>query len=102
MVFTLKFEGPNDEVLSGHPLYERGLERYGAYVVFENSSWISEKQTINKVHSQYTPEVWEGLKHYLLLFHDEVFEPFAKGFAINRKRTTFSEAIGRCVARLLR
>lgn len=96
-----KFGGPNDEVFSGHPLYERGLEPYGAHVV-ENSSWISEQQTINKVHSRYSPERWEGLKHYLLLFHDEVFECIAKGFAINSKRTTFPEALRSCVARLLR
>jgi len=34
----VKFGGPNDEALGGHPLYERGLGRYGVYEVF-NSSW---------------------------------------------------------------
>jgi hypothetical protein len=37
------FGMPNDETLHGHPLYERGLEVYGAFRV-EDSSWVRQKR----------------------------------------------------------
>ena len=43
------FGSPNDEALSGHPLYGRGLEAYGAGEVL-NSSWIRELERANRVH----------------------------------------------------
>ncbi len=68
-----KFGGPNDEVVSGHPLYGKGLEPYAAHEVV-NSSWIVEQQQINSVHSQYSVERWKTCRHFLLLFHDDMFE----------------------------
>jgi hypothetical protein len=37
---------PNDESLHGHPLFERGLNFYGAFQV-ESSSWIRALERIN-------------------------------------------------------
>ena len=39
VVHSLMFGAPNDEGLHGHPLADRGLQRYGAHRV-ESSSWI--------------------------------------------------------------
>jgi hypothetical protein len=39
LCYIMKFGYPNDEALSGHPLYEKGLRRYGLFEVL-NSSWI--------------------------------------------------------------
>ncbi len=96
-----KFGGPNDEVLSGHPLSEKGLTPYAAHTI-ENSSWIEEQRAINSVHSQYAPERWTGYKHYMLLFHDEMFECIATGVACDRVQGTFADGLGRCVERLLK
>src|SRR5436189_5668267 len=43
---ALKFGAPNDEVLSGHPLYGKGLDFYGVHLV-ANSRWLAELQQIN-------------------------------------------------------
>src|SRR6185503_678550 len=75
---TVKFGGPNDEVLHGHPLHGKGLMPYGAHYVM-NSRWAKELEEINKVHSQYNPERWKNVRHYLFAFHDETFECLASG-----------------------
>jgi hypothetical protein len=67
---------PNDEVLHGHPLDERGLVGYEAHVV-ENSRWLAELTAINRVHDRFDPEGWQGLRHFLFVFHDECIEAIA-------------------------
>ena len=39
----------NDEAISGHHLYRKGLKVYAAHKVV-NSSWLAELKTIHKVH----------------------------------------------------
>ncbi|PKL32378.1 MAG: hypothetical protein CVV45_12985, partial [Spirochaetae bacterium HGW-Spirochaetae-10] len=38
---------------------------------------------INSVHSQFHPDNWKDSKHFLFLFHDELFECIAGGFSIS-------------------
>ena len=83
-----RFGGPNDEVFDGHPLAQRGLDGYGAFVI-ENSRWVAEHQAINSVHSRYDPAHWQDRKHYFFAFHDEVFECIAEGFEVEVKQSKF-------------
>jgi hypothetical protein len=95
-----RFGAPNDEVLSGHPLYGKGLEPYRAHLV-NNSRWITELQRINSVHTQYDPQHWVDRKHYLLGFHDSMFECIADRVSIDPMTGTFADAIENAKQRLL-
>jgi hypothetical protein len=72
-----RFGGPNDEVWHGHPLHGHGLEAYRPHLV-ENSPWVAAERKTNSVHRGFRPEAWEGRRHYLLLFHDNLFECIAE------------------------
>ena len=70
---------PNDETFSRHPLARRGLEPYGAFEI-EHSSWIRQLKRMSSVHSHYSPEPFEWLRHYVFSFRDTTFECVAHGF----------------------
>jgi hypothetical protein len=74
----VRFGGPNDEALAGHPLYGRGLQGYQAHEVV-NSRWIEHVITVNSVHPQHSTALFDGLRHFVLLFHDETLEALATG-----------------------
>jgi len=80
--YSYKFGGTNDEVLHGHPLFEHGLEAYGAHYI-TNSSWIKEESKINSVHNCYDQDSWDRYKHYIFTFHDEIFECIADGYTVD-------------------
>jgi hypothetical protein len=96
---TFKFGRPNDEVMHGHPLYEKGLELYGAHIV-HNSRWIQELQRINSVHGGYNPAAWLDIQHYLFLFHDETFECVARSYRVETHQTGFSDLLKELAIRL--
>lgn len=87
-----RFGGPNDEVDSGHPLYGKGLSWYNAHLV-HNSMWLMQEEATNSVHSYYDPQSWRKLKHYLLCFHDSVFECLAEGHEIEVVKASFTDAL---------
>jgi hypothetical protein len=70
------FGGPNDEALSGHPLYSRGLKFYSAHQVL-NSSWIKIREKMNSVHPRHNPIFFYKKNHYIITFHDNMFECIA-------------------------
>jgi hypothetical protein len=80
----------NDEAAPGHPLYNKGIEIYAAHII-ENSFWIEELKQIHKVHPYYSDKHWENYKHYLLFFHDDIFEIIAEGYEIEIFNSTFRE-----------
>jgi hypothetical protein len=90
---------PNDEVLHGHPLDGRGLHVYGAFSV-ENSCWIKELEAINSVHSQYSPDAWKGVKHFILCFHDSTFECVARGFKVEKWKASLPSMLAEVCRRL--
>lgn len=96
---SFRFGGPNDEVLTGHPLWGKGLEYYEAHVV-ANSRWLAEQERINSVHSLYNPNIWKTLKHYLLLFHDETFECLAQDFKVEVVTESMGQAVKMVTERL--
>jgi hypothetical protein len=79
--YACQFSNINEEVLTGHPLRGKGLGLYGAHEVV-HSQWLTEVQRINMVHKRYNPQRWERLKHYLLVFHDNIFECLADGYKV--------------------
>ena len=87
---TFRFGIANDEVFSGLPLWGKGLEPYGAHTV-ENSAWIEELKSIHKVHRHFNEARWEERKHFLLLFHDEIFEVIATSYKTEVFKTTFTK-----------
>jgi hypothetical protein len=74
----LRFGGPNDEAMDGHPLHDRGLAGYGVHEVM-NSEWIEAAIKVNSVHPNHSDAPFRQLHHYALLFHDEMLEVLALG-----------------------
>jgi len=94
-----KLGSPNDEVFHGHPLHGRGLEGYTAQKVV-NSRWLTEIETINKVHRRYDPAHWEDSKHFIFWFHDTTFECIATSFKVEVHRESMASMLSRMCQRL--
>ena len=79
VVLTIKhptcymFGHPNEEVLHGHPLFEKGVVRFGVSQVL-NSSWIKDLERVNSVHEKHRSGWQASLNHYIFSFHDSTFE----------------------------
>ena len=99
-VCSTRMGAPNDEGIHGHPLFGKGLRAYTAMRV-ENSPWIKELQAINSVHQGYEPDAWRQYNHFILGFHDSMFECVAKSFAVERRTTTVREALAEICEQLL-
>jgi hypothetical protein len=90
----IRFGGPNDEAVSGHPLHGKGLADYQAHEVF-NSAWIEERIRVNSVHPQHSDAPFRQLHHYVLLFHDEMLEVLAAdGIESRLVKGTMREILG--------
>lgn len=97
--YMYKFGSLNSEKLYAHPLHGKGLEIYSAHIV-ANSRWLNELARDNAVHEYYDPATWREYKHYMLLFHDEIFECIARGYNIDVINGTFRDALEIATARL--
>jgi hypothetical protein len=73
---VLRFDGvkehylgsPNDEALHLHPLYSRGLTAYGFHEILRS------------------PKAVNGLRHWIITFHDETLEVVAVSAQVHRER----------------
>ena len=90
--YIYKFGGMNDEVWQGHSLYEKGLEGYSAHRI-ENSEWLKEQKRINSVHPFYKEEHWSKYNHFMLLFHDTMFECLAESYTVEVHRDFFGNVV---------
>ncbi|WP_371502683.1 hypothetical protein OG871_36375 [Kitasatospora sp. NBC_00374] len=99
LTYSVRFGGPNDEALHGHPLSDRGLEPYRAHEV-HNSSWITEAERINSVHSGHLGGWHRRMRHYVLTFHDQTLECLAKDLRLEQLTCAFPEAVGQVAAML--
>jgi len=79
-----KFGNPNDEAISGHPLYTLGLEPYTIHKVIE-SEWIKELIKMNAVHPYHKDEDFEKYQHFIFFFHDTCFEIVAENYCIEKE-----------------
>ncbi|HEX7276939.1 MAG TPA: hypothetical protein VF244_06145 [Acidimicrobiales bacterium] len=92
---------PNDEVLHGHPLHGSGLGGYDAHIV-RSSRWIADLMAMNSVHEHFSQESWSASNHYLLVFHDEVFECVAERYDIETITAPLPEILVDLAGRLNR
>ena len=75
-----KFGYPNDEALSGHPLYGRGLDDfYGCYEVL-NPTWLEEIRAQNRVSFPDRTNI--SGRHFIVALHDSTFECLANDFKV--------------------
>jgi hypothetical protein len=99
--FAHYFGPPNDEALSGHPLYGRGLRPYGSFEV-QHSSWLRFLERMNSVHPQHDCDRFlAGRRHFALTFHDSIFECIAKGYIVEASEESISELVSRVGPRVL-
>jgi hypothetical protein len=91
-IFALKFKTylkytfglPSNETIEGHPYSKFGMKSFSFYEL-RDSDLIKSLQEIEKVHPYYNPEKWKMYKHYILTFHDNMFECIAQGFEIREE-----------------
>jgi hypothetical protein len=93
------FGSPNDEAISGHPLYGRGLRPYSAFEV-KGSSWVRQLERMNSVHLHHNPEWFKALHHYVFTFHDSMFECVAAGYKITEREGAIAELMPEMQSRL--
>ncbi len=98
-VWATQFGAPNDEALDGHPLFACGLRSYGAFTV-EPSSWKAELAARNAVHPYHDPRYFRTLTHYVLTFHDSMFECLARTVEFEVLAGSISDVVARAVVRL--
>jgi hypothetical protein len=78
-LYALQFGPPNDEAIAGHPLASHGLSAYGRYLV-QASPWLSALELRNSVHAGHRAGFLSGHSHFIIAFHDTLFECVAKSF----------------------
>jgi hypothetical protein len=96
----IRFGGPNDEAIRGHPLHGKGLAGYRAHEVL-HSAWIEDAIKVNSVHPHHSDAPFRRLHHYALLFRDEMLEALARGISslvvMGTMRGILEELTGRLV-----
>ena len=69
----VRFSCISDEVITGHPLFGKGLSAYGLFKVM-NSAWLDELRRCDAVHPQHNDAHWKAATHYLLCFKDRIVD----------------------------
>lgn len=88
-VVVIRFKGyiyynfglPGNETLRGHPYYKLGMKSFGFYQLLD-SDLINKLKQIEKVHPYYNAAKWDGYRHFILTFHDNMFECVSSGFDV--------------------
>ena len=96
-VFIMRFKSflkytfgmPNNETIQGHPYSILGMESFAFYEL-KNSDLIEQLEDIDKIHPYYNSEKWKEYKHYILTFHDNMFECVAKKYETMEHRQVFN------------
>jgi hypothetical protein len=94
-----KFGYPNDEALSGHPLYKRGLVGYGVFEV-PNSIWIKQMTEQNRVAFPNPPDSTQ--RHFIFSFHDSTFECVADELVATLSHENYQQLFERLTREELR
>jgi hypothetical protein len=79
----IRFGGPNDEAIHGHPLHGRGLVGFQANEV-HNSEWLASAIQVNSVHPYHSDAPFRRLHHYVLPFHDETVEALGESISVTQ------------------
>ncbi|MBV9450211.1 MAG: hypothetical protein JO345_30410 [Streptosporangiaceae bacterium] len=75
---------PNDEALSGHRLYERGLADLTWAGVVEHSERITDLERRNRVHPDHDPERFSQLRHFIVPLKEGTAEIIAENVQVQR------------------
>jgi hypothetical protein len=81
---SYRFGLPGNETIQGHPYYKLGLKPY-SFFELKDSDFIGQLIKIERIHPYFNPEKWKVYKHYILTFHDNMFECIAEGFELEEK-----------------
>lgn len=81
---SLTLSDPNDEAISGHRLYRKGLSDVLWAGLVRNSETIRALERQNKVHATHDPSRFAGLTHHILLLKECVTEVVAQEVAVRR------------------
>jgi hypothetical protein len=68
---------PNDEAISGHRLYDRGLKDLTWAGIVSNSKLIAALERQNRVHPMHDPTRFAHLTHHVLLLKENTVEVVA-------------------------
>lgn len=93
-----QFGYPNDEALSGHPLYSSGLAEYAIHEVL-NPSWARRLEQQNRVAFPQTG-TW-NLRHFIIAFHDSTFECLAGNLVLRVFDEPYARVLQRITERVL-
>ncbi len=86
-----RFGAPSNETIHGHPYYPLGLFSHSFFQLKE-SDWLEQLKTINKIHPYYDEQRWTKAKHFIITFHDKMFECIAEGYEVSGEYTSIGEA----------
>ncbi len=75
---------PNDEALSGHRLYRRGLADLLWAGQVEHSEWIADLERQNRVHKRHDPARFARLTHFIVPLKECVVEVAAQDATVRR------------------
>lgn len=92
MYLHYNFGIPGDETIHKHPYSKLGMRSYSFYEL-KNSNLIKELQEIQKGHVYYDADKWKTYKHYVLTFHDNMFECIAEGFEIREETASLHNKV---------
>jgi hypothetical protein len=75
---------PNDEALSGHRLYSKGLDSVAWVGQVHDSELVVTLEKQNSAHTAHDPARFAELSHYIVLTKEQVVEVVARGLSISR------------------
>ena len=92
-IITLKFKIylkymfgiPGNETIEGHPYSKLGMKSYSFYEL-KKSPLINDLKSIEKIHPYFDENKWTKYKHYIITFHDNMFECIAQDYQIIKEK----------------
>jgi hypothetical protein len=83
---------PNDEAVSGHRLYRKGLSDVGWAGLVRDSQAIDALERQNRVHPNHDPSRFDRLNHHIVLLKERVAEVVAEAVEVRRVEGTTLDA----------
>jgi hypothetical protein len=78
--------------MHGHPYHKLGLRSYSFYELLD-SDLVKSLDDTQKVHPFYNPKQSYLGNHYIITFHDSMFECVATDFEIRSENKTLNEQV---------
>ncbi|MDQ6479990.1 hypothetical protein [Dyadobacter sp. LHD-138] len=90
---------PGNETIEGHPYFKLGMKLFKFYEL-TNSDLVAHLEKIEKSHQYYNPNKWKDYKHYILTFHDNMFECVAKKFKVRIENLSIYDQANKLLSEL--